>query len=136
MRCGAARLRGSPVRRPSGARVACAARVGDVGRAPVRSVPADGQETGEMAGQRMRRVVVVIGALLAIGVLAASAAGEHNVLELISTGPAGGNGAAASEFAARRPMGRACSSIPLSRWSVRTPMRGSTSMSVRAGRRR
>ena len=51
-----------------------------------------------MAGQRMRRVVVVIGALLATGVLAASAAGEHNVLELISTGPAGGNGAADSEF--------------------------------------
>ena len=46
----------------------------------------------------MRRVVVVIGALLATGVLAASAAGEHSVLELVSTGPAGGNGAADSEF--------------------------------------
>ena len=51
-----------------------------------------------MAGQGMRRVVVVIGALLATGVLATSAAGEHNVLELVSTGPAGGNGAADSEF--------------------------------------
>ena len=46
----------------------------------------------------MRRVVVVIGALLATGVLAAGAAGEHSVLELVSTGPAGGNGAADSEF--------------------------------------
>ena len=51
-----------------------------------------------MAGQGMRRVVVVIGALLATGVLATGAAGEHNVLELVSTGPAGGNGAADSQF--------------------------------------
>ena len=51
-----------------------------------------------MAGQRGRRVGVVIGALLATAALAASAAGEHSVLELVSTGPAGGNGAADSEF--------------------------------------
>jgi hypothetical protein len=42
-----------------------------------------------MAGQGMRRVVVVVGALLATGVLAAGAAGEHSVLELVSSGPAG-----------------------------------------------
>ena len=51
-----------------------------------------------MAGHRMRRAVVVIGALLATGALAAGAAGEHSVLELVSTGPAGGNGAPDSEF--------------------------------------
>ena len=45
-----------------------------------------------------RRAAVVIASLLASGGIAASAAGEHSLLELVSTGPAGGNGAADSEF--------------------------------------
>ena len=45
-----------------------------------------------------RCAAVVIGSLVASGVLAASAAGEHSLLELVSTGPAGGNGAADAEF--------------------------------------
>jgi hypothetical protein len=40
-----------------------------------------------------RRLAVVIGSLLSAAAFVASAPAEHGLLELLSTGPAGGNGA-------------------------------------------
>ena len=56
-------------------------------------------------GNVRRRVAIVLAALLAAAGLAASARGEHSVLDLVSTGPAGGNGPFSSDLVIRRQDG-------------------------------
>src|SRR4051794_17386859 len=52
-----------------------------------------------LGGRAARWAAVGTGSLLAAAGLASRASAEHGVLEQVSTGPAGGNGAVAAEFA-------------------------------------